>query len=47
MSMNLVNREQLKQKLDREENKFKLVNALAEWAFNGKYIYSSLLYQHY
>jgi Rhodanese-like domain len=35
--MNLINREQLKQKLDRVD-KFKLVNALGEWAFNAKHI---------
>jgi hypothetical protein len=31
--------EQLKQKLDRGDNKFKLVNALAEWSFNAKHIF--------
>jgi hypothetical protein len=34
-SMNLINREELKQKLDRGD-KFKLINALGEWAFNAK-----------
>jgi hypothetical protein len=36
--MDLVNREQLKQKLNRGD-KFKLVNALSEWAFNAKFIF--------
>ena len=35
--MNLINKEELKQKLDRGD-KFKLVNALGEWAFNAKHI---------
>jgi len=39
--MNLINREQLKQKLDRRD-KFKLVNALGEWAFNAKHIPGSI-----
>ena len=39
--MNLINREQLKQKLDRGD-KFKLVNALGEWAFNAKHIPGSI-----
>jgi rhodanese-related sulfurtransferase len=41
MSMNLISREELKEKLDRED-KFKLVNALGEWAFNAKHIPGSL-----
>jgi hypothetical protein len=35
--MNLIIKEGLKQKLDRG-NKFKLVNALGDWAFNAKHI---------
>jgi hypothetical protein len=35
LSMNLITGEELKQKLDRGD-KFKLVNALGEWAFNAK-----------
>ena len=35
--MNLINKEELKQKLDRGD-KFKLVNALGEWTFNAKHI---------
>jgi len=34
MSMNLINREELKEKLDRG-GKFKLVNTLGEWAFEA------------
>jgi rhodanese-related sulfurtransferase len=41
LSTNLINREQLKQKLDRGD-KFKLVNALGEWAFNAKHIPGSI-----
>jgi rhodanese-related sulfurtransferase len=41
MSMNLISREELKEKLDRGD-KFKLVNALGEWAFNAKHIPSSI-----
>ena len=40
-SMNLISREELKEKLDRGD-KFKLVNALGEWAFNAKHIPSSI-----
>jgi hypothetical protein len=39
--MNLISGEELKQKLDRGD-KFKLVNALGEWAFNGKHIPGSI-----
>jgi rhodanese-related sulfurtransferase len=39
--MNLINKEELKQKLDRGD-KFKLVNALGEWAFNAKHIPGSI-----
>jgi rhodanese-related sulfurtransferase len=39
--MTLISREQLKQKLDRGD-KFKLVNALGEWAFNAKHIPGSI-----
>jgi hypothetical protein len=38
LSMNLISREELKEKLDHGD-KFKLVNALEEWAFNAKHIY--------
>jgi hypothetical protein len=41
-SMNVISREELKEKLDRGD-KFKLVNALGEWAFNAKHIYVVLL----
>ena len=41
MSMNLISREELKEKLDRGD-KFKLVNALGEWAFNAKHIPGSV-----
>ena len=41
MSMNLISREELKEKLDRGD-KFKLVNALGEWAFNAKHIPDSI-----
>jgi hypothetical protein len=40
-SMKLISREDLKKKLDRGD-KFKLVNALGEWAFNAKHIPSSI-----
>jgi rhodanese-related sulfurtransferase len=39
--MNLISGEELKQKLDRGD-KFKLVNALGEWAFNAKHIPGSI-----
>jgi rhodanese-related sulfurtransferase len=39
--MNLISREELKQKLDRGD-KFKLINALGEWAFNAKHIPGSI-----
>jgi hypothetical protein len=39
--MKLIVREELKEKLDRGD-KFKLVNALGEWAFNAKHIPSSI-----
>ena len=39
--MNLISREELKQKLDLGD-KFKLVNALGEWAFNAKHIPGSI-----
>ena len=41
LSMNLISREELKEKLDRGDQ-FKLVNALGEWAFNAKHIPSSI-----
>jgi rhodanese-related sulfurtransferase len=41
LSMNLISREELKQKLDRGD-KFKLINALGEWAFNAKHIPGSI-----
>jgi rhodanese-related sulfurtransferase len=41
LSMNLISREELKEKLDRGD-KFKLVNALGEWAFNAKHIPGSI-----
>jgi rhodanese-related sulfurtransferase len=41
LSMNLISREGLKEKLDRGD-KFKLVNALGEWAFNAKHIPGSI-----
>jgi rhodanese-related sulfurtransferase len=41
LSMNLISKEELKQKLDRGD-KFKLVNALGEWAFNAKHIPGSI-----
>jgi rhodanese-related sulfurtransferase len=41
LSMNLISGEELKQKLDRGD-KFKLVNALGEWAFNAKHIPGSI-----
>ena len=40
-SINLISREELKEKLDLG-NKFKLVNALGEWAFNAKHIPGSI-----
>jgi rhodanese-related sulfurtransferase len=39
--MNLINREELKEKLDRGDQ-FKLVNALGEWAFEAKRIPGSI-----
>jgi hypothetical protein len=39
--MNFISREELKQKLDLGD-KFKLVNALGEWAFNAKHIPGSI-----
>jgi rhodanese-related sulfurtransferase len=39
--MNLIDREELKSKLDRGDN-FKLVNALGEWAFEAKRIPGSI-----
>jgi rhodanese-related sulfurtransferase len=39
--MKLISREELKEKLDRGD-KFKLVNALGEWAFNAKHIPGSI-----
>ncbi len=39
--MNLINREELKEKLDRRDQ-FKLVNALGEWAFEAKRIPGSI-----
>src|ERR671914_163017 len=41
LSMNLISGEELKQKLDRGD-KFKLVNALGEWAFDAKHIPGSI-----
>ena len=41
LSMNLISREELKEKLDRKD-KFKLVNALGEWAFEAKRIPGSI-----
>jgi rhodanese-related sulfurtransferase len=40
-SMNLITREELKKKLD-QGDKFKLVNALGEWAFDAKHIPGSI-----
>lgn len=40
-SINLIIREELKQKLHRGD-KFNLVNALGEWAFNAKHIPASI-----
>jgi rhodanese-related sulfurtransferase len=40
-SINLISREELKEKLNRGD-KFKLVNALGEWAFNAKHIPGSI-----
>ena len=42
--MNLISREELKEKLDRGD-KFKLVNALGEWAFEAKRT-NTWFYQH-
>ncbi len=39
--MNLIGRDELKEKLDRGD-KFKLVNALGEWAFDAKRIPGSI-----
>jgi rhodanese-related sulfurtransferase len=39
--MKTISREELKQKLDRKEN-FRLVMALAEWAYQAKHIPGSL-----
>ena len=39
--MNLISREELKEKLDRGD-KFKLVNALGDWAFEAKRIPGSI-----
>jgi rhodanese-related sulfurtransferase len=39
--MNLISREELKQKLDRGDQ-FKLVNALGDWAFEAKRIPGSI-----
>lgn len=39
--MNLVSREELKEKLDRQDD-FKLVMTLPEWAFNAKHIPGSI-----
>lgn len=39
--MNLISREELKEKLDRRD-RFKLVNALGEWAFEAKRIPGSI-----
>jgi rhodanese-related sulfurtransferase len=41
LSVKLISREELKEKLDRGD-KFKLVNALGEWAFNAKHIPGSI-----
>ena len=41
LSMNLISREELKEKLDRKD-KFKLVNALGKWAFGAKRIPGSI-----
>ena len=41
MSMNIISREELKKKLDHGD-KFKLVNALGEWAFNAIHIPGSV-----
>ena len=41
MSMNLISKEELKEKLDRGD-KFKLVNALGEWTFKAKRIPGSI-----
>ena len=41
LSMNLISGEELKEKLDRKD-KFKLVNALGEWAFGAKRIPGSI-----
>ena len=41
ISMKLISREELKEKLDRGD-KFKLVNALGEWAFNAKHTPGSI-----
>lgn len=41
LPINLIGREELKEKLDRGD-KFKLVNALGEWAFNAKHIPDSI-----
>jgi hypothetical protein len=37
LSMNLIRREELKDKLDHGD-KFRKVNALGRWAFNAKHI---------
>ncbi|MGA9845991.1 MAG: hypothetical protein WBP64_08730 [Nitrososphaeraceae archaeon] len=39
--MNLISREELKERLDRGD-KFKLINALGEWAFEAKRIPGSV-----
>ncbi len=39
--MNLISREELKERLDRGD-KFKLINALGEWAFEAKRIPGSI-----
>ncbi|MEW5988180.1 MAG: rhodanese-like domain-containing protein [Chloroflexota bacterium] len=41
MAIQLIGREELKEKLDRGDN-FKLVNALGEWAFRAKRIPGSI-----
>jgi hypothetical protein len=41
LSMNLISREELKEKLDRRD-KFGLVNALGKWAFEAKRIPGSI-----
>ena len=41
LSMNLISREELKERLDRGD-KFKLINALGEWAFEAKRIPGSV-----